>query len=73
MGVRLSGGIGPLRASIPLGPLMFALLIGPVILMWWMVLYFMIWPCKLLCYDLPRAIQRRRQNQPAGPDWGPRP
>lgn len=69
MGVRLSGGIGPLRASIPLGPIMFALIVGPFVLMWWMMLYLLWWPCRLMVYDLPRAISRRRQA-PRGPNWG---
>lgn len=67
MGVRLSGGIGPLRASLPLGPLAFALIIGPFVLMWWMCLYMLYWPGRLLFFDLPRSIYRSRQTPPVRP------
>lgn len=61
MGVRLSGGIGPLRASLPLGPIGTALIVWPLAMFWWMFVYAMYWPMRLMFFDLPRAIIRSRR------------
>lgn len=63
MGARLSGGIGPLRASLPLGPLAFALIVGPFVMIWWMFLL-LYWPMRWMFFDLPRAIIRSRRTSP---------
>jgi len=71
VGVRLSGGVGPLRASVPLTPsrrtsrgLAHDLLVGPFLLMWWMTYYLMWWPMRLMFWDAPQVVrQRRRQRQ----------
>lgn len=71
--VRLSGGLGPLRVSVPLtsgrrrrrrsgsaggGGVITA--IG--LLMWWMLLYGFYWPMRLLYWELPKAGWRGYQR-----------
>lgn len=63
MGARLSGGIGPFRAAIPLGPIAFGLIFGPFVLIWWM-LALLYWPMRWMFFDLPRVIIRSRRTSP---------
>jgi hypothetical protein len=86
MSVRLSGGLGPLRVSIPLLPRrrrrgggssgagMAALLAGCGKLLWWMLLYCCYWPMRLVYWELPRLIwqevQRRRAASAVAPHPG---
>ena len=85
MGVRLSGGLGPLRVSVPLMPsgrrrgrsggggALAALFKGFAMLMWWMLLYGVYWPFRLLYWELPRWIWREVQRRrAAAPARGPR-
>jgi hypothetical protein len=81
VGVRLSGGLGPLRVSVPLTPrrrrrgggggasALAGLFKGTGLLMWWMLVYCCYWPMRLVYWELPRwiwrEVQRRRAAQPA--------
>lgn len=67
VGVRLSGGLGPLRVSMPLvsgeasaGGGVVITAIG--LLMWWMLLYGVYSPARLLYWELPRAGWRGYQR-----------
>lgn len=71
MGVRLSGGIGPVRVSASPGRatsgffgLAVKAIMGMFWLMWWM-LYACYWIMRVLYWETPRAVYRwwqRRQT-----------
>lgn len=72
MGVRLSGGIGPLRVSMSPGRSasgLFALgiksIYGMFVLMWWLLYFGCYWPVRLVYWDLPRAVWRWWQRRQA--------
>lgn len=76
MSVRLSGGLGPLRVSIPLlprrgrrrgssggGGALVAMLKGIGMLCWWTLVYCLYWPMRLLYWELPRWAWREVQRR----------
>jgi hypothetical protein len=77
VGIRLSGGLGPLRVSVPLtsgrrrrrsgssGAGLKALgggLMALGYLLWWTLLYGVYWPMRLVYFELPRAGWRAYQR-----------
>lgn len=74
MSVRLRGGVGPVRVSVPVvtrrGSKSVVML--PFLLMWWMTVYFIWWPMRLLFWDLPRWALGRRQAPAASATGAPR-
>jgi len=73
VGVRVSGGVGPVRVSVPVGGSLtgfFGLCVKSLwwggVLVWWMLYFGCWWPCRLLFFDLPRAgcraYQRRQER-----------
>jgi hypothetical protein len=88
MGIRLSGGLGPVRVSVPLSPrrrgggsggligLVAGLFKGMGLLLWWTLLG-MWWLLRVTYWDFPRwvwrGIQRRRAARPAAATPGPAP
>lgn len=73
MALRLSGGVGPVRVSVPVvtrrGSRSAVML--PFWLMWWMTVYFIWWPMRLLFWDLPRWAFSRRSATPVAQVQGP--
>jgi hypothetical protein len=71
MGIRLSGGVGPLRVSVPVGGsvggffgLCIKAIVGMFALVWWMLLAGY-WILRAVYWEAPRAGYRWWQRRQA--------